>query len=247
MEKNKLVANTQPKSLKEILHDVLHEKRNVQAWKMFLDKKWMANFQLKIVRTRTEELVFGLQGESSTSIESAKKILAHEKEVRFWVSSMGILFSCHIISCSDTELVTKFPKFFAHQDRRKSLRLKISTHPVTASIPMKWPGFNQVTYRDKIPYDISAGGFSFIANKEESIMFKNGLTIPSLMIGIDSHMCVVEAKVVTIVTISPTRENGLFYESSKICFVFEKMEEFDRLLIDNYVMTAILKEGDKAS
>ncbi len=247
MKENKLVANSQPKSLKEILHELQHEKKSVQAWKIFLDKKWLAAYQLKIVRTRTEELVFELQDEGPNAIESTKKILAHEKEVRFWVPGMGVLFSCLIISSTDKELITKYPKFFAHQDRRKSLRLKISTHPVTVSIPMKWQNSTQVSYRDKTPYDISSGGFSFIATKDESVLFKNGLQLQGLMINIDSHPCLVEANVVTIVQISPTIENGLFYESSKICFSFEKIQEFDQVFIESYVATAILSEGEKNS
>ena len=245
MEKNKLVSNSQPKSLKEILNEILNEKRPCQAWKIFLDKKWVVNYELKIVRTRTEELVYHVIQESSETIENSKKILQHEKDVRFWIASMGVLFSCKIISFSNTELVVKFPSFFAHQDRRKTMRLRVTEQLVTVSIPMQWQGSKNVSYKEKTPFDISSGGFSFIATKDEAEMFKNGLCVSKIMVTVNGRPCLIEAKVVTIVTIAPTKDNGLFYESSKICFTFAEIEEMDQLYIDNFVMDSIIKDSDK--
>ncbi len=245
MEKNKLVCNSQPKSLKEILNEIVHEKRPCQAWKIFLDKKWMVNYELKIVRTRSEELVYHLNDDSLETIATAKKILEHEKDVRFWIASMGVLFSCKIVSFADRELIVKFPSFFAHQDRRKTMRLRVTEHPVKVSIPMQWQGSKNVSYKEKKPFDISSGGFSFVATKDEAEIFKNGLYIPKIMITIKDRPSFMEAKVVTIVTIAPTKDNGLFYESSKICFTFEVIEEMDRLYIDNFVMDSIIRDSEK--
>lgn len=244
MEKSKLVTNSQPKSLKEILKEVLQEKKIIQAWKIYFDKKWIVNYELKIVRTRTEELVLELAQESPQIQEAAKKVLQHESEVRFWIPSMGVLFSSKLVSHHNSELIVKFPKFFAHQDRRKHLRLKVTDQPVMVSIPMVWPGSKSASYKEKPPFDLSAGGFSFIATKDEADGFKNGLQIPRIMLTIDGKSVMTEAKVITIVTIEPTKDNGLYYASSKICFTFEQISIEDQQFIDSYVMDAILRSSE---
>lgn len=234
-----LMRETNEDLIFKVLSGVKKNKDRVIAWKILPKGKITCDVELGHVHHFKNEIkIIPLEGNN----EKLKQILSSRDDVNIFLPSEGVLFQSKISHYSTlNELTIEFPKFLARFERRKSVRLKLSSEDYfeIEFSKKETKGKNIVQFK-KNCFDISRSGVSFMVTRAELKFFEVHDTLYSAILDInEGPQIVFNGEIVNIIEIDPSHKNNLAYKGFKVCLKFDSISREDQQTLDNYIFERI--------
>lgn len=236
MSNNSLKKNYNKYAIHSIIENTKEAEKPIMGWKIIAGKKVTVNVIFHIIRKfRNEVVVRAVSDQAKNSLGS---LAAGAEKLNFYLPEDLVLFQTTVKSLEENgDIVIEIPEFIAQVDRRKDLRLFLDNGiKIPISFDKQNHGQRVTTQKfNKMCFDISSGGLSFIVSKTESkfFMIDDEIFIESLEI--DSNIIKLKAKIVNILDVEPNSHNQLMYKGKKICLKYTKISNRSKEILNDYV------------
>ena len=229
--KNKLTKVTDSKKITSLLLESKENDSSVLGWRLVGDTKLTVDLKIRFIRISRDELEFKiLPGQE----EQFKEVLGGSETMNFYVTSDAYMFQSSVRSLEDEATFSvALPKMVARIDRREFMRLYLADDiEVRVDFSKGAKLVREVTQRfRKNCYDISAGGTSFLVNKQEAKFFRKGDVLCPVELFVDKKFFTVSLEVVELYPIEANEENNLIYSGKKVSLRWiEKSKEFEDII-----------------
>lgn len=233
---NNLKKNRNAWAIFSILNNAKVQARPAIAWRMSAGKKVTADVFIRVIRKSRNEILF--RGVDPANHKLFSSLVSGRDKINFFLPEEMVLFQTEVKSFdSSGDATVHIPEMIAQIDRRKHMRL------YTGDMTLARAKFQKQTHMqrgniqlfDKTCFDISAGGFSFIASKLESKFFMKDDKIETVKILAEDTEITVSGKIVNILDVEPDGRNNLHYKARKICVRYDRIEPKDRQFLNDFV------------
>lgn len=232
---NKLKENKNPRVISDLIHSAQDKMGTVLIWIMQNDVKITCEMVIHIIRKAKQELVLKpIMGQK----ELVHSIVGGRDEINVFIPGDLVFFQTKVRSLSsEGDLVIQMPSMVAHVDRRKHLRINVTTAMgVEASFYKSYLSqkVNTQLFK-KNCLDLGTGGLSFVISKMENKYFSVGDRVVGIILQLGDKKIEVEATIVNILPITPDDYNKLFYKGFKICLKFDYVNPIYQEMLEMFV------------
>jgi c-di-GMP-binding flagellar brake protein YcgR len=194
-----------------------------------------------IRKQRSDFIVVPLDGQG----EMVQEMLVGQSFIDLYIPDSALLFRASIRQTdAPSRYFLAFPDFVAQVERRKSLRLQVyESDGVKINFSKMMVAIRPLTQQfNKSCFDISSGGFSFMASRMESKFFKINDPIRTIEFEVDGKKFYANAEVALIKEIEPDEFNGLTYKVWRVCCRFSHIDMNAKKHLDIYILEKIKEE-----
>lgn len=232
VKNNKLKVFKKMKSLYMLLNNNRLKAEKIVIWRFAGGEKLTAKVEIKTIRRQRNEIIFK---PFEDEIVNLKRILSGAEHVNIFLPNDGVLFQCNVKGYDEENIfLAELPLSYAQIDRRAFMRLNVQEHNgISVSIPNPNSIFPKILKKNL--YDLSAGGFSFLCNKNEARVFYNEFKIKNVELSFAKNLFKVEIRVVEQLELEPKSDDSILYKCYKISFKFEKIDQLLKESINSYV------------
>jgi len=214
----------------------------VFVWRLVGGSKYLAKVRVEAIRKqRSDFIVVPLDGQE----EMVQEMLVGQSFIDLYIPDSALLFRASIRQTdAPSRYFLAFPDFVAQVERRKSLRLQVyESDGVKINFSKMMVAIRPLTQQfNKSCFDISSGGFSFMASRMESKFFKINDPIRTIEFEVDGKKFYANAEVALIKEIEPDEFNGLTYKVWRVCCRFSHIDMNAKKHLDIYILEKIKEE-----
>ena len=209
------------------------------VWRFGGGRKLTAEIKLKVIRKHRDELVFS---PLNSQIKELEELLAGCEYVNIFMPNNGVLFQTKVLSYGEDRILTvSKPCQYVQIDRRAHMRLNVSDkNGFKVVLPRNKSFFSKEFHKSL--YDISAGGFSVLCNKNELRELFVDLRIKGVKFIFNKTLYSVDAKIVYHKEMDPSLNKDIIYKFWKVSFQFLKIDHKLSEVINNFVFDHLEKE-----
>ena len=217
----------------------------ILIWKIIGDTKYIAGIKIEAVRkTRNDFIVTP----SEDDVSKVQDLMGVHNYIDLYVPEHALIFRCNV---RQTEAPLRYylevPEFMAQVERRKSLRLDLSSsNEVTIKFSKNQQIQNSTQQKfQKSCYDISSGGFSFLVSRVESKFFKINDLIRTVEISTAQWKSTLTVQVSLVKEVGPDENTDLSYKAWRVSCRFMDIDDISKKYLDKFVFER-LKPKDHA-
>lgn len=233
---NLLKKNFNEWAIFSIINNTKINENPVLGWKIISGEKVTVEVTFYIIRKFKKEIV--VRAVSSKAKKQLAELASSANNLNFYLPNDMALFQAEIKQIeTNGDLRIAIPTMIAQIDRRKNLRLFVEEGMSIKTIFHKESHGQKVANQlfQKDCFDISAGGLSFVVSKPERKFFLKGDRVNQLKLKMNNIEMEIDAEVINILEIKPSRNNDLHYKGWKICLEFTKIAPKHAKEIEDYV------------
>jgi hypothetical protein len=240
MSNQALASNNYKESIKKVLSQCVQQKTKITMWKIAFDKKLSVQLKIHFVSDTNQTIQFKVDEKDKDII---KELINGDKFAKFLIEESNTLFQCEVRSYNHPDFTVLLPKMIAIQNRRKDLRLNVTTENYKIIIQLNSKHHQKVIFNDRLLYDISKGGLSLMLNMQEKKILESNKDMLVAILALEHRLIPVSINLVNMIEIEPNDTNKLLYKSYKACFQFRDLEAKSSELINNCIMNALKLEA----
>lgn len=233
---NKMKMFTNIKALYELINRSKLKNTEIYVWRFVAGEKLVAKVKVKVIRKYRDEIVLT---PSFATFEEFEKLISGTEHINFFLPNDGVLFQSKIKGYElNKALTVSTPDKYVQLDRRQYIRLNIKdAEEVKVSMLIKQNGIEKKFTKDC--FDISAGGFSVLFNKNETKSFYKDLSIKKIVLLLEGKHYSVPSQVVNNIELDPKLYVDIIYKTNKVSFKFQNVNEELKEIINQYVFDNI--------
>ncbi len=223
----------------KLLNGAKESQLEVFVWRLVGGSKYLAKVRVEAIRKqRSDFMIVPLDDQS----EVVQEMLVGQNSIDLYIPESALLFRAQIRQVDAPQrYYLGFPDFVAQVERRKNLRLQVYESDEIkinfSKMMMAVRPLNQQFH--KTCFDISSGGFSFMASRMESKFFKINDPIRTIEFEVDKKKFYVNAEVALIKEIEPDEFNGLTYKVWRVCCRFSQIDQNARKFLEVFILEKI--------
>lgn len=214
----------------------------VFLWKLIGETKHLGQVRIESIRKmRRDFCVVPAEGQERI----VQDLMGSVGFIDLYIPTSALLMRCHIKSTdAPIRYYLQFPEFVAQVERRKNMRLAV---PGAADVKLSFGKTVNLPrpmsqHFVKNCYDVSAGGFSFLASKMESKYFQIKDSIPLIEIQAGKWSTKASAEITTIREVEPDEYNGLPYKVWRVSCRFSELDQISRKYLEKFIFERIKDE-----
>ncbi len=242
MSDNQLQKIHEQAVIMKLLNGAKESQLEAFIWRLVGGSKYLAKVRVEAIRKqRGDFMIVPIEGQE----ELVQEMLVGQSTIDLYIPDSALLFRSTIRQ-TDAPLryYLSLPEFVAQVERRKNLRLQVyETDEVKINFSKMMVAVRPLTQQfNKSCYDISTGGFSFMASRMESKFFRINDPIRTIEVSVGNKKFYVNAEISLIKEIEPDEFNGLSYKVWRVCCRFSQIEQLAKKHLEVFIMEKIKEE-----
>ena len=239
---NKLKKVQDEAVITSLLFSAKESELEVYVWRLVGGSKHLAHVKIESIRkTRKDFCIVPLAGNE----KAVQELMSSQDYIDLYIPDSALLLRCTIKQTdAPIRYYLQIPNFVAQVERRKNFRLNVYdseevkigfSKSVTVPRPMS-------QHFNKSCFDVSAGGFSFMASRMESKFFQVNDPIRGVEIKVGNQVIKVSGQVALIKEIEPDEFNGLTYKVWRVCCRITQIDDISRKYLEKFIFERIKDE-----
>jgi hypothetical protein len=239
---NKLKKVTDESTILSFLSGAKATNAEVFLWKLIGGVKHLGQVRIESIRKIKKDFcITPAEGQDRL----VQDLMGSTGTIDLYIPDMALLLRCGIKQTdAPYRYYLQLPSFVAQVDRRQHLRLNVQGESDVRlnfgkSVQLPKP---MSQHFHKGCFDISSGGFSFLASKLESKFFQVGDKIPSVEIKAGDWSSKIAVEVAAIREIDPDRDNELPYKVWRISCKITQIDQIGKKYLEKFIFERIKEE-----